>query len=65
MKRITGFVATLGIAASSAIGCANADSWPTRPITHVGANFLQTLPHGRRFHGRDRRIMSAPLRKLR
>jgi len=35
MKRITGFVATLGIAASSAIGSANAQSWPTRPITMV------------------------------
>src|SRR5215467_12045892 len=35
MKRITGLVATLGIAASSAIGSANAHSWPTRPITIV------------------------------
>src|SRR5262245_46837200 len=35
MKRITDFVATLGIAASSAIGSANAHSWPTRPITIV------------------------------
>src|SRR5215471_6694952 len=35
MNRITGFLATLGIAASSAIGSANAHSWPTRPITIV------------------------------
>jgi tripartite-type tricarboxylate transporter receptor subunit TctC len=35
MKRITGFIATLGIAASSAIGSANAQGWPTRPITIV------------------------------
>ena len=35
MKRITGFVATLGIAVASAIGSANAHSWPTRPITIV------------------------------
>jgi tripartite-type tricarboxylate transporter receptor subunit TctC len=35
MKRITGFVATLGIAASFAIGSAKAQSWPTRPITMV------------------------------
>src|SRR5262245_39128674 len=35
MKRITGFVATLGIAASSAIGSANANGWPTRAITIV------------------------------
>jgi tripartite-type tricarboxylate transporter receptor subunit TctC len=35
MKSITGFVATLGIAASSAIGSAYAHSWPTRPITMV------------------------------
>src|SRR5215467_5390469 len=35
MKRITGLVATLGLAAASAIGSANAHSWPTRPITMV------------------------------
>src|SRR5262245_4101760 len=35
MNRITGFVATLGIAAASAVGSATAHSWPTRPITMV------------------------------